>query len=257
MGGVALVESWHCMSAEGVQQSFHFSAHLLREVPSQNVGLDLEIMGELANDLSAERLLARKHLGYGRLRDPRVSTQVCLGDSFGFHEMPQQIGVRGWTDGVVFIFIRRHKVAQGVQIHFLTGSQAPFGEKAIQDLLCRDELRFGPDRHQREGEDQLEVGVGDPGFQGFARIRGNRSASSFWMTRRRTRPGVRRSSKAPALVFPSALIILFVSHNFEDENLLTGISNSSNEPILVTANIENRTVSDEARVAERSFYVRP
>jgi hypothetical protein len=39
--------------------------YVLREIASQNVWLDLEIMGELSNELAAERLLASKDLGYG------------------------------------------------------------------------------------------------------------------------------------------------------------------------------------------------
>jgi hypothetical protein len=175
-----------------------------------------------------------------------------------FVEVTEHVGIRCRPDDVVLILMGGDEVPRRVQVQRFSGIQDTPGKEAIHDLPRCHKLIFRLDGSQRKGEDYLELGIAGSALQRITRFRCHRTTSSSLRPRiRRTRCTPRRRSKAPTFVLPFVLIVLLVSHDLEDEHLLTRIEDASDKTELVAADVENHAVTDETGVTKEGPNFRP
>jgi len=63
--------------------------------------------------------------------------------------------------------------------------------------------------------------------------------------------------EAAALILPGALVVLCVSHDLEDEDLLAGIQHAGDQAVLFPTDVEHNTVTDDAGGGVIRSYVGP
>ena len=58
-------------------------------------------------------------------------------------------------------------------------------------------------------------------------------------------------------MFPLAFVVLVVSHYLQNEDLLGRVSNATDQPVFVAADVEHNAVAENTRTGERGLHVSP
>ena len=66
-----------------------------------------------------------------------------------------------------------------------------------------------------------------------------------------------RRGEAATFVLPRVLIVLLVRHHLEDKDLLAGVKDTGNQPVLVTPDVEDGAIAHGAGTAELRFHIAP
>ena len=186
----------------------------------------------------------------------RIPVKLCLRYPPGFHQVTKHIGVRSRFDGMVLVLVVSDQITEPVKVQLLAVVEVAFCKQLINHFLGSLQMLIGPDRGQREHLNQFQVGVALLSRQPESRLNGHRSPFlgfrlGVWIS---VSSEASRSIRTRPSTCPRRIC---VGHDSEDEDLLAGIQDASDQTVLVAANVKDHATADEARTSEFRFHVPP
>lgn len=141
------------------------------KVSGQDCDVDLEVVGELADHLSAEGFFSREDFGDRRAGDAGDAAELNLRDPLRVEQMLEHVGVRRGRNGVMSILVRGDQIAERFDVGRFTGVWSGFGQKTVEDLLSGGQMAVGFDGGEGKLHDEFEIAISAFAFQSEAEMR--------------------------------------------------------------------------------------